>query len=189
MWIPCQLPQRHGQTLSAALESIALRVFFSLFCFHVLNIRTGYLPVSYDAISVNLSLNQVKCCKSTCKVTDIRDLLVCHYCFNKAFDKFYDMYTATWYANYIQTRNCKVPQVTPFDLICIYVLFNAGKEPDFLSSGVLFAVKITFLGKITGHLLLLLLFIPIILAYVLEIVQAPDELFECRCGRQCIYYQ
>ncbi|XP_035549637.1 uncharacterized protein LOC108985328 isoform X1 [Juglans regia] len=38
----------------------------------------------------------VKCCKSTCKVTDIRDLLVCHYCFNKAFDKFYDMYTATW---------------------------------------------------------------------------------------------
>ncbi|KAB1217024.1 putative ATP-dependent RNA helicase DDX59 [Morella rubra] len=38
----------------------------------------------------------VKCCKSTCKVTDIRDLLVCHYCFDKAFDKFYDMYTATW---------------------------------------------------------------------------------------------
>ncbi|KAI4317347.1 hypothetical protein L6164_025221 [Bauhinia variegata] len=38
----------------------------------------------------------VKCCKSTCKVTDIKDLLVCHYCFNKAFDKFYDMYTATW---------------------------------------------------------------------------------------------
>ncbi|KAJ8769049.1 hypothetical protein K2173_024045 [Erythroxylum novogranatense] len=39
----------------------------------------------------------VKCCKSTCKVTNIRDLLVCHYCFDKAFDKFYDMYTATWY--------------------------------------------------------------------------------------------
>lgn len=38
----------------------------------------------------------VKCCKSTCEVTDIRDLLVCHYCFDKAFDKFYDMYTATW---------------------------------------------------------------------------------------------
>ncbi|XVE65067.1 hypothetical protein DITRI_Ditri07aG0152700 [Diplodiscus trichospermus] len=38
----------------------------------------------------------VKCCKSTCKVTDIKDLLICHYCFNKAFDKFYDMYTATW---------------------------------------------------------------------------------------------
>ncbi|XP_063944502.1 uncharacterized protein LOC108205978 isoform X3 [Daucus carota subsp. sativus] len=40
----------------------------------------------------------VKCCKSNCKVTDIKDLLACHYCFNKAFDKFYDMYTATWKA-------------------------------------------------------------------------------------------
>ncbi|GLT49185.1 hypothetical protein SLA2020_227620 [Shorea laevis] len=38
----------------------------------------------------------VKCCKSTCKVTNIKDLLVCHYCFDKAFDKFYDMFTATW---------------------------------------------------------------------------------------------
>lgn len=38
----------------------------------------------------------VKCCKSTCEVTDIRDLLACHYCFDKAFSKFYDMYTATW---------------------------------------------------------------------------------------------
>lgn len=38
----------------------------------------------------------VKCCKSTCKVTDIKDLLACPYCFDKAFDKFYDMYTATW---------------------------------------------------------------------------------------------
>ncbi|KAF5734410.1 P-loop containing nucleoside triphosphate hydrolases superfamily protein isoform 1 [Tripterygium wilfordii] len=38
----------------------------------------------------------VKCCKSTCKVTDINDLLACHYCFDKAFDKFYDMYTASW---------------------------------------------------------------------------------------------
>ncbi|GER28041.1 DEAD-box ATP-dependent RNA helicase [Striga asiatica] len=39
----------------------------------------------------------VKCCKSTCKVTGIKDLLACHYCFDKAFDKFYDMYTATWH--------------------------------------------------------------------------------------------
>lgn len=38
----------------------------------------------------------VKCCKSTCKVTDIKDLLACHYCFDKAFEKFYDMYTAAW---------------------------------------------------------------------------------------------
>ncbi|CAI9095835.1 OLC1v1031858C1 [Oldenlandia corymbosa var. corymbosa] len=40
----------------------------------------------------------VKCCKPTCQVTEIKDLLACHYCFNKAFDKFYDMYTATWKA-------------------------------------------------------------------------------------------
>lgn len=38
----------------------------------------------------------VKCCKSTCDVTDIRELLACHCCFDEAFDKFYDMYTATW---------------------------------------------------------------------------------------------
>ncbi|GAY43525.1 hypothetical protein CUMW_075160, partial [Citrus unshiu] len=38
----------------------------------------------------------VKCCKSTCKVTDITDLMACHYCFSKTFDKFYDMYTTTW---------------------------------------------------------------------------------------------
>ncbi|KAJ0106556.1 hypothetical protein Patl1_18501 [Pistacia atlantica] len=38
----------------------------------------------------------VKCCKSTCKVTEITDLLVCHYCFSKAFDKYKDMYSATW---------------------------------------------------------------------------------------------
>ncbi|GAB4834181.1 hypothetical protein Ancab_032446 [Ancistrocladus abbreviatus] len=40
----------------------------------------------------------VKCCKTTCEVTDISDLLACNYCFDKAFDKFYDMYTATWKA-------------------------------------------------------------------------------------------
>ncbi|KAF5755270.1 putative RNA helicase transcription factor interactor and regulator CCHC(Zn) family [Helianthus annuus] len=40
----------------------------------------------------------VKCCKSSCKVTDIKDLLACHFCFDKAFDKFYDMYNATWKA-------------------------------------------------------------------------------------------
>uniref|UniRef100_A0A803N3S8 CCHC-type domain-containing protein n=1 Tax=Chenopodium quinoa TaxID=63459 RepID=A0A803N3S8_CHEQI len=38
----------------------------------------------------------VKCSKSTCEVIDVRDLLACHYCFDKAFNKFYDMYTATW---------------------------------------------------------------------------------------------
>lgn len=38
----------------------------------------------------------VKCCKPTCNVTDIRDLLSCRYCLDKAFDKYYSMYTATW---------------------------------------------------------------------------------------------
>lgn len=38
----------------------------------------------------------VKCCKSTCNVTDIKDLLCCQYCLDKAFEKCYDMYTATW---------------------------------------------------------------------------------------------
>ncbi|XP_008796949.2 uncharacterized protein LOC103712249 isoform X2 [Phoenix dactylifera] len=38
----------------------------------------------------------VKCCKSPCSVTELKDLLVCHYCLDKAFDKFYNMYTATW---------------------------------------------------------------------------------------------
>ncbi|KAH6822301.1 P-loop containing nucleoside triphosphate hydrolases superfamily protein [Perilla frutescens var. hirtella] len=38
----------------------------------------------------------VKCCKSNCQVTSIKDLLACPYCFDKAFDKFYDMYSATW---------------------------------------------------------------------------------------------
>ncbi|KAK4338257.1 hypothetical protein RND71_042744 [Anisodus tanguticus] len=41
---------------------------------------------------------KVKFCKSTCRVRDIKDLLACHYCFDKAFDKFYDMYSATWKA-------------------------------------------------------------------------------------------
>ncbi|XP_031374501.1 uncharacterized protein LOC116189099 isoform X2 [Punica granatum] len=40
----------------------------------------------------------VKCSKSTCNVTDISELLACHCCFDKAFDKFYDMLTATWKA-------------------------------------------------------------------------------------------
>lgn len=38
----------------------------------------------------------VKCNKATCKVTDIRELLMCQHCANKAFDKFYNMYKASW---------------------------------------------------------------------------------------------
>ncbi|KAI3729083.1 hypothetical protein L6452_17731 [Arctium lappa] len=36
------------------------------------------------------------CCKSSCKVTDIKDLPACHFCFDKAFEKFNDMCNATW---------------------------------------------------------------------------------------------
>ncbi|KAL3743257.1 hypothetical protein ACJRO7_018546 [Eucalyptus globulus] len=42
------------------------------------------------------SFLQVKCSKATCRVTDICDLLGCHYCFDKTFDKFDDMCTASW---------------------------------------------------------------------------------------------
>ncbi|KAH6555242.1 hypothetical protein KP509_1Z271000 [Ceratopteris richardii] len=38
----------------------------------------------------------VKCSKATCNVTDVRELLCCQYCFGKAFDKYYSMFTATW---------------------------------------------------------------------------------------------
>lgn len=38
----------------------------------------------------------VKCSKSTCNVTDIRELMICQHCVNRAFDKFYNMYKATW---------------------------------------------------------------------------------------------
>ncbi|XP_057827247.1 uncharacterized protein LOC131038732 isoform X3 [Cryptomeria japonica] len=38
----------------------------------------------------------VKCSKSTCDVTDIRELLICQHCTSKAFDKFYNMFKATW---------------------------------------------------------------------------------------------
>lgn len=38
----------------------------------------------------------VKCSKSTCNVTDIRELLICQHCLSRAFDKFYNMYKATW---------------------------------------------------------------------------------------------
>uniref|UniRef100_A0A6N2JZW8 Uncharacterized protein n=1 Tax=Salix viminalis TaxID=40686 RepID=A0A6N2JZW8_SALVM len=76
----------------------------------------------------------VKCCKSTCKVTSIRDLLVCHHCFDKAFDKFYDMYTATW-IKFLLFYAGRLNQY-------LYFLI-AGKELGFPLSPALFAVKIT----------------------------------------------
>ncbi|XP_075505745.1 uncharacterized protein LOC142542803 isoform X1 [Primulina tabacum] len=80
----------------------------------------------------------VKCCKATCRVTDIKDILACHYCFNKAYEKFYDVYTATW-----KESGLSIIQ----NSICCEDHFECN-----------------------GHLW-----------------QAPDELFECRCRRQCLY--
>ncbi|KAI7729807.1 hypothetical protein M8C21_024082, partial [Ambrosia artemisiifolia] len=57
------------------------------------HIRTHPSHRKYYSFKLN---RLVKCCKSSCKVTDIKDLLACHFCFDKAFDKFYDMYNATW---------------------------------------------------------------------------------------------
>ncbi|XP_023744741.1 uncharacterized protein LOC111892893 isoform X1 [Lactuca sativa] len=59
------------------------------------HIQTHPSHTKYYSFKLN---RLVKCCKSSCKVTDIKDLLACHFCFDKAFDKFYDMYNATWKA-------------------------------------------------------------------------------------------
>uniref|UniRef100_A0A2P2L4B4 Uncharacterized protein LOC103337177 n=2 Tax=Rhizophora mucronata TaxID=61149 RepID=A0A2P2L4B4_RHIMU len=94
-----------GKNLSAAYCNMcrsSLSLATCLDCSTVLCDNAGHLdehikkhPSHQQYYSHKLK-RLVKCCKSTCKVTNIRDLLACHYCFNKAFDKFYDMYTATW---------------------------------------------------------------------------------------------
>lgn len=94
-----------GKNLSAANCNAcrsSLTLATCLDCSHVLCDNAGHLnehiktqPSHRHYYSHKLKC-LVKCCKSTCSVTDIRDLLVCHYCFDKAFEKFYDMYTATW---------------------------------------------------------------------------------------------
>ncbi|KAK4365205.1 hypothetical protein RND71_016563 [Anisodus tanguticus] len=69
------------------------------------------------------------CSNTFCdRVRDIKDLLACHYCFDKAFDKFYDMYSATWKAaglsiiyNSICCEDhfeCKVPCFRNHELLC-----------------------------------------------------------------------
>ncbi|KAM7250935.1 hypothetical protein ACFE04_022818 [Oxalis oulophora] len=60
-----------------------------------LNEHIGHHPSHQQYYSHKLK-RLVKCCKSTCEITDIKNLLACHYCFDKAFEKFYDMYTTTW---------------------------------------------------------------------------------------------
>eukprot|EP00002_Diphylleia_rotans_P019481 TRINITY_DN3768_c0_g1_i2.p1 TRINITY_DN3768_c0_g1~~TRINITY_DN3768_c0_g1_i2.p1 ORF type:complete len:436 (+),score=70.42 TRINITY_DN3768_c0_g1_i2:52-1359(+) len=39
---------------------------------------------------------QVKCCKPTCEVTSVRDLMTCSHCLGRIFDRRYSMTTATW---------------------------------------------------------------------------------------------
>ncbi|KAI3713314.1 hypothetical protein L1987_71889 [Smallanthus sonchifolius] len=80
-------------TLAACLDC---RISFCDSSGHLVeHIRTHPSHRKYYSFKLN---RLVKCCKSTCKVTDIKDLLACHFCFDKAFDKFYDMYNATWKA-------------------------------------------------------------------------------------------
>lgn len=63
---------------------------------------TGHLSGHMDAHQSHQQLYSyklqrlVKCSKSTCNVTGIRELLICQHCLNRAFDKFYNMYKATW---------------------------------------------------------------------------------------------
>ncbi|KAM7261856.1 hypothetical protein ACFE04_020933 [Oxalis oulophora] len=64
-------------------------------CAGHLNEHIGHHPSHQQYYSHKLK-RLVKCYKSTCEITDIKNLLACHYCFDKAFEKFYDMYTATW---------------------------------------------------------------------------------------------
>ncbi|KAJ4833728.1 hypothetical protein Tsubulata_036337 [Turnera subulata] len=89
-----------GANCNACRSSLSLAT--CLQCSNVFCDNSGHLD---EHIRMNPSHQQyyshkirrlVKCCKSTCNVTNIKDLLACHYCFDKAFDKFYDMYTATW---------------------------------------------------------------------------------------------
>ncbi|KAJ4712764.1 DEAD-box ATP-dependent RNA helicase 41 [Melia azedarach] len=94
-----------GKNLSAANCSAcrgSLNLATCLDCSAVLCDNAGHLN---EHIKTHLSHRKyyshklkrlVKCCKSTCKVTDITDLMACQYCFSKAFDKFNDMYTGTW---------------------------------------------------------------------------------------------
>ncbi|KAL8200820.1 hypothetical protein R6Q57_012159 [Mikania cordata] len=78
-------------TLAACLDC---RITFCDSAGHLVkHIQTHPSHRKYYSFKLN---RLVKCCKSSCKVTDIKDLLACHFCFDKAFDKFYDMYNATW---------------------------------------------------------------------------------------------
>ncbi|XP_076897107.1 uncharacterized protein LOC143550320 isoform X2 [Bidens hawaiensis] len=78
-------------TLASCLDC---RISFCDSAGHLMeHIKTHPSHSKYYSFKLN---RLVKCCKSSCKVTDIKDLLACHFCFDKAFDKFYDMYNATW---------------------------------------------------------------------------------------------
>ncbi|KAI5655695.1 hypothetical protein M9H77_32882 [Catharanthus roseus] len=96
-----------GKNLSIAKCSVCCRsttLATCLTCSNTFCDSTGHLMEHIQAHSSHRQYYSyklrrlVKCCKSTCKVTDINDLLACHYCLSKAFDKFYDMYSATWKA-------------------------------------------------------------------------------------------
>ncbi|RVW50544.1 hypothetical protein CK203_074491 [Vitis vinifera] len=108
--VPCHLSRCHqiGKNLTTAKCNLCCSsstLATCLDCSTVICDNAGHLkehiiahPSHQKIFSYKLK-RLVKCCKSTCEVTDLKDLLVCHYCLDKAFDKFYDMYTATWKGN------------------------------------------------------------------------------------------
>ncbi|KAE9450602.1 hypothetical protein C3L33_17497, partial [Rhododendron williamsianum] len=83
-----------GKNVSAAKCNSCSRSSALATCLYC---STTFCDRSFERAHQGTPLPQtVKCCKPTCKVTDIKDLLACHFCFDKAFEKFYNMYTATW---------------------------------------------------------------------------------------------
>ncbi|XP_020520906.1 uncharacterized protein LOC18430965 isoform X1 [Amborella trichopoda] len=95
-----------GQSASDAKCNSCRRSFslaMCLYCSTILCDSAGHLKSHMDANPSHTQFYSfklkrlVKCCKSTCDVTNIKELLICHHCFNKAFDKYYNMCTATWY--------------------------------------------------------------------------------------------
>ncbi|KAL6058040.1 putative ATP-dependent RNA helicase DDX59, variant 2 [Balamuthia mandrillaris] len=57
---------------------------------------------------------QVKCCKSTCRETNVYKLLTCSDCLDKLFDRHYSMVTASWYAFFFFLSFSSVLLVYPF---------------------------------------------------------------------------
>ena len=56
----------------------------------------GFEIVRHESFSMFCRTFQLKCCKSTCDVVNVYDLLVCSHCLGKAFSQHYSMIKAIW---------------------------------------------------------------------------------------------